>query len=280
MKIEPNIIFEDQDIVVVEKPAGVVSNNADSVKQPSLQEWFIEKYQAEEFADNWTRCLPEDFSDEYGTPEEIFAQRQGLVHRLDKNTSGIMVFAKNPGSLLNLLTQFKLRQTKKQYLALVHGVFRVPKGTITAPLARARADRRKFAVDINGRTAETIYEVVKDFAGFNPDFLASLDPDQIRIFKDAQRFYNQGFSLVRCWPKTGRTHQIRVHLAHESHPLVGDVTYLGKKRAKIDPLWCGRHFLHAESLEFTHPRTHEPLKFVAQLPPELEKVLSVLVEKQ
>jgi 23S rRNA pseudouridine1911/1915/1917 synthase len=280
MKLEPKIIFEDQDIVVVEKPAGVVSNQADSVKQPSLQEWFIEKYHNQEFADNWTKCLPEDFSDEYGSPAEIFAQRQGLVHRLDKNTSGIMVFAKNPGSLINLLTQFRLRQTKKQYLALVHGVFRVPKGTITAPLARARADRRKFAVDITGRAAETIYEVVEDFAGFKPEFLTSLDEAKKRIFKDAQRFYNQGFSLVRCWPKTGRTHQIRVHLAHESHPLVGDVTYLGKKRAKIDPLWCDRHFLHAESLEFVHPRTQEELKFIAKLPLELEKVLAVLVAKK
>lgn len=104
MLIKPEIIFEDQDLVVVSKPAGVVSNNADSVKQPSLQEWFVATYQEEEFAANWTRCLPEDFSDEYGSPEEIFAQRQGLVHRLDKNTSGVMVFAKNPGSLINLLT--------------------------------------------------------------------------------------------------------------------------------------------------------------------------------
>lgn len=162
---------------------------------------------------------------------------------------------------------------------MVHGAFRVPKGTISAPLARARVDRRKFAVDITGRPAETIYEVVNNFTGFTSEFLLSLDQQQQRIFKDAQRFYNQGFSLVRCWPKTGRTHQIRVHLAHEGHPLVGDTTYLGKKRAKVDPLWCSRHFLHAESLEFAHPRTNESLKFIAELPVELTQVLNLLTIK-
>lgn len=274
-----NVIFEDQDIAVVAKPAGVVANQADSVKQSSLQEWFIKTYGNQELPEHWSNCLPEDFSDEYGSPTEIFAERQGLVHRLDKNTSGVMVFAKHPGSLINLLAQFRQRKTQKQYLALVHGTFKVPKGNISAPLSRARVDRRKFAVDVNGRAAETIYQLEKSFSGFKADFYDQFSAEEQKIFKQAQRFYNQGFALVRCWPKTGRTHQIRVHLAHENHPLVGDVTYLGRKRAKVDPLWCPRHFLHAETLEFFHPRTNELVSFSAPLPEDLTKVLSFLEER-
>lgn len=278
MEQEIKIIFEDQDIVVVDKPAGVVANQAESVKQPSLQAWFNKKYQSI-FPSDWQVCVPEDFSAEFGEPTEIFTQRQGLVHRLDKNTSGVMVFAKHPGSLVNLLAQFRQRKTSKQYLALVHGTFRVPKGTITAPLARARVDRRKFAVDVNGRNAETDYEVVKSFGGFTTDFYNQFSVEQQKTLRQAERFYNQGFALVRCWPKTGRTHQIRVHLAHENHPLVGDVTYLGKKRAKVDPLWCSRHFLHAETLEFFHPRTNDLVKFSAELPANLNQVVAFLQEK-
>lgn len=278
MEKQIKIVFEDQDIVVVVKPAGVVANKADSVKQLSLQDWFVEKY-GQNFPDDWQSCIPEDFTDEFGSPEEIFNQRDGLVHRLDKNTSGVMVFAKHPGSLVNLLAQFRQRQTKKQYLALVHGTFRVPTGTITAPLARARVDRRKFAVDVNGRAAETIYQVDRSFSGFKSDFYSQFSEEKQKTLKQAQRFYNQGFALVKCWPKTGRTHQIRVHMAHENHPLVGDITYLGRKRAKIDPLWCPRHFLHAVSLEFYHPRTNKLVEFSSDLPDDLAKVVTFLQEK-
>jgi 23S rRNA pseudouridine1911/1915/1917 synthase len=279
MNKEIKVVFEDQDIVLINKPAGVVTNRANSVKQPSLQDWFEKEYLGKNFPDDWQNCVPQDFSPEYGSPEEIFEQRQGMVHRLDKNTSGIVIFAKHPGSLVNLLAQFRLRETQKRYLALVHGNFRVPKGNISAPIARARVDRRKFAVDVNGRPAETHYEVTQEFKGFRDGFLDKYEEKDQKILKQAERFYNQGFSLVKCWPKTGRTHQIRVHMAHENHPLVGDVTYLGKKRSKVDPLWCSRHFLHAEELEFTHPRTDEKVSFYAELPAELKQVIDNLEEK-
>jgi 23S rRNA pseudouridine1911/1915/1917 synthase len=272
------VIFEDKDIVVLSKPAGMVTNSAATVKEESLQSWFAKNY-PQDFPEDWEEMIPSDFSDEYGTPEEIYEQRHGMVHRLDKNTSGVMIFARHPGSLVNLLSQFRLRKTQKEYLALVHGRFGVPEGNILAPLARARVDRKKFAVDINGRQAETKYEVADVFSGFIDDSFSSFSEDNKKLMKQAQRFYNQGFSLVRCWPKTGRTHQIRVHMAHENHPLVGDVIYLGKKRSKVDPLWCERHFLHAESLEFDHPRTGERTKFSAELPADLKKVVSLLEKK-
>jgi 23S rRNA pseudouridine1911/1915/1917 synthase len=272
------VIFEDKDIVVLSKPAGMVTNSATTVKDESLQSWFAKKY-GQDFPEDWQDLVPADFSDEYGSPEEIYGQRQGMVHRLDKNTSGVMIFAKHPGSLVSLLAQFRLRKTQKEYLALVHGQFRIPEGNISAPLARARVDRKKFAVDANGRSAETRYEVVDVFSGFIDEAFSSFSEDERKTMKQAQRFYNQGFSLVRCWPKTGRTHQIRVHMAHENHPLVGDIIYLGKKRSKVDPLWCGRHFLHAELLEFDHPRTGERTKFSAELSADLKEAVSFLKKK-
>lgn len=282
--MEISILFEDSDIVVIAKPSGVVTNTAASVKEPSLQDWFQE-YLAKQGSDptegsDWQTCIPEDFSDEYGSPQEIFTERKGMVHRLDKETSGVMIFAKNPGSLVSLLTQFRLRQTQKEYLALVHGAFRVEKGTISAPLARARVDRRRFAVDIEGRPAETLYSVEKVFAGFSAEEVKTLPVETQKVLKESARLYEQGFSLVRCWPKTGRTHQIRVHMAHEQHPLVGDATYMGKKRVNADAVWCARHFLHAEALEVMHPRTKEKMRFVAPLPSDLQGALNILQEKK
>jgi 23S rRNA pseudouridine1911/1915/1917 synthase len=275
------VIFEDQDIVIVSKPSGVVTNAAVSVKEKSLQEWFTDNYLQNKtvFPEDWQKLVPVNFSTEYGSPEEIFEQRQGMVHRLDKDTSGVMIFAKHPGSLVNLLAQFRKRKTQKKYLTLVHGAFRVPAGVISAPLARARVDRRKFAVDVSGRAAETKYLVKTVYRGFQKDDFVELEEKKAKLMKQSLRFYDQGFSLVHCWPKTGRTHQIRVHMAHEQHPLVGDVTYLGRKRAKIDPIWCPRQFLHAETLEVFHPRTQKKVEFKAPLADDLQQVLDFLKEK-
>lgn len=106
---EPEILFEDQDLLVINKPGGVVVNQAVSVQGATLQDWFAQRQKGQTFPSGWVKQLPDDFSDEYGTPEEIYAQRQGMVHRLDKDTSGAMVFAKHPGSLINLLAQFFLK---------------------------------------------------------------------------------------------------------------------------------------------------------------------------
>ena len=267
MNIE--IIFEDEDILVINKPAGLIANRSRTVKDLTLQDRLEERLIAEDFKD-WKKLIPADFSEEFGTAEEIFKERLGLVHRLDKNTSGVMVTAKNPGSLVNLLTQFKQRQTSKKYICLVHNKFRVPQGTIRAPLGRSRVDRQKFAVVSNGKPAVTKYKVVDYYLGLNEQ-----GKEKLKDFKKKISVY-QGFSLVHCWPKTGRTHQVRVHLKHWKHPLVGDNKYVGKKRAKLDAAWCPRQFLHAAELKFIHPRDGKRVSFEVELPIDLKKVLGLL----
>lgn len=280
MQIE--ILYQDDDLVVINKPPGVVVNRAATIKVPTLQDWMGELLMNEgaggkEVTDaTWQMLVPADFDATFGTPADIFAQRQGIVHRLDKDTSGVMVLAKNPGALVALLRQFKHRQTEKKYLALVHGKFAVPEAVVNAPLGRASQDRKLFSVKAGGREAVTTYKVQREYKEVNQLELTARQPDLTN--QTVRRFsIYQGFSLVACWPKTGRTHQIRVHMAHLQHPLVGDLTYVGKKRKSLDPVWCPRQFLHAESLEFTHPRTGERMTISAPLTPDLQAVLDLLL---
>lgn len=285
---QPTILFEDADLVVLNKPAGVVVNRSTSNPDETLQDWMGENLKSQLDREKklafWEALVPSNFDSQYGTPEEIFLQRGGMVHRLDKDTSGVMVFAKNPGALVNLLAQFRLREVKKKYLCLVHGKPRLGEGTISAPLGRAQTDRKKFAVTISGRNAVTQYQVLENFESvfrkenlaFFDSYFSESEEDKKKLLRKNLNLYEAGFSLVACWPKTGRTHQIRVHMAHIRHPLVGDSTYVGRKRANIDPLWCPRQFLHASFLEFRHPRTRETVSFEAPLSEDLEKVLRLM----
>lgn len=281
------ILFQDKDLVVFQKPAGVVVNEAISVQGETVQGWFEkeflqgrgdereerngernEAYGAQEMSvADWSELVPTDFSDEYGSPEEIFAERKGMVHRIDKDTSGILVFAKNPGSLVNLLAQFRMKEVKKQYVCLVHGKVQPEKDVIRAPLGRATGkDRRRFQVRSDGRPAETVYEVLSHW----PALSSANFSKELVTFPS----YQQGFSLVKAFPQTGRTHQIRVHFAHMGYPLVGDSLYAGKKRVKADVQWCSRHFLHASEISLLHPRTGEVLHVIAPLPDDLQSVLT------
>lgn len=275
------ILYQDHDLLVINKPAGVVVNRAETTATATVQEWMEEKLKSEKSKKSeWQQLVPTDFNPEFGTPEAIFQERGGIVHRLDKDTSGALLLAKNPGTLVNLLTQFKQRQTHKTYTCLVHGKFKFTKGTISAPLGRASLDRKKFAVVAEGRVAETEYRVEEYYPHLDVDAVIQMHKqakgdEAFKNFKKKARVY-QGFSLVTCWPKTGRTHQIRVHLKHLGHPLVGDLTYLGHKRATLDPIWCHRQFLHASSLTFTHPRSGESQTVVAPLAADLQTVMQYL----
>lgn len=281
MNIE--IIYEDKDIVVINKPPGVVVNEAKTAKEETIQSWFWEKNQQFRSLkrEDYSSLIANDFDDSYGSPEEIFKFRQGIVHRLDKETSGILLLAKNPGSLVNLLAQFKKRETKKKYLCLTHGKFGVEADLISAPVGRSTQNRMKFRVEVEGREASTAYQVIDYFQSIDLIKLAQsgVGEAQIKLLKKNKNSY-QGFSLVECWPKTGRTHQIRVHMNHIKHPLVGDKLYLGKKRLKLDSIWCGRHFLHASKLSFTHPDTNKEVTFEAPLTKDLVQVLKVLHENK
>ena len=270
------ILYQNQDLLLINKPAGVVVNKAKTVKEETIQDWmedFLTNLTEKEKSIGWEELVPVDFSDEFGSPEEIWQERQGIVHRLDKETSGVLLLAKNPGALVNLLAQFKQRQTSKTYSALVHGKFKLKEGKLAAPIARASHNRLKYTVVADGKAAETFYRVEQELAALDISFLENFKKADK---KRATNAYQQGFSLVEAKPKTGRTHQIRVHMSAMQHPLVGDKVYSGKKRAKLDHLWCQRQFLHAKALTFRDPRSQEMMTIEAELTPDLKEVLAKL----
>lgn len=257
------ILYEDDSLIVLNKPAGWVVNRSHTYTEPTIQDWMETKIgEIPPVAESNAGDGEEEY--EYGTPEEIFASRGGVVHRLDKDTSGVLLLAKTPAALFELLRQFRDRETSKEYTALVHGKL-VPKlGTIRLPMDRSANDRTKFAIGVDGRMSETDYELIE----FYPNLPAGVSPKKGKSY--------QGFSLVKLHPKTGRTHQIRVHMAAIKHPLVGDQVYAGRKRIQLDGEWCPRQFLHASSLSFVHPISKQPLQFTAPLASDLELVLEKL----
>jgi len=265
------IVYQDQDLLILNKPAGVVVNRAQTVATETIQDW-IEKNVPEVaqklYPSDWQELIPETFTEEFGTPESIFEARTGIAHRLDKNTSGIFVCAKHPGALLSLLAQFRQRTVQKRYTCLTHGKFALPEGEVNVPIGRRSSDRKLFAVVSDGRPSLTRYQVQQ----YYPIFDEAAYSQATGIKKPRLSMY-QGFSLVHCWPKTGRTHQIRVHMAHLQHPLVGDEKYVGKKRARVDVGWCPRQFLHASQIELTHPRTLKRVTFEAPLAEDLQSAL-------
>jgi 23S rRNA pseudouridine1911/1915/1917 synthase len=278
------ILFENQDLVAVAKPPGVVVNDAYTSQDESIQSWWIQqlKHQGSGqliFRSGWESLIPEDWTPEYGTAEEIFLERGGIVHRLDKETSGVLLLAKNPGSLVNLLMQFRKRETQKKYLCLVHGKFKILEDTVFFPLGRSSIDRMKFQVLPGGRPSETTYRVLNIYTHFNKNkLIEKLDNNDRKTKQVRQKIEKgyQGFSLLECWPKTGRTHQIRVHMTHLRHPLVADPLYVGSKRLNLDQLWCPRLFLHATELEWSDPATGQLQKVELPLPTDLQHVLEFL----
>ncbi len=279
-----DILYEDPDLIVVNKPSALTVNRSTTMKAQTVQDWCVEKFGEEYFSrDFWNRdssyqnLIPADFTAEFGDPLAIWQERLGIVHRLDKDTSGVLILAKNPGSLLNLLSQFKKRQTQKTYLALVHGHFSDKSGTVNAPMARNSQNRLKYAIDNNGRPAVTDYQVRQEFSSLNEATIELITKTSKIKTKKVKELYQAGFSLLEVAPKTGRTHQIRVHMSAMQHPIVGDQLYVGRKRGKLDSFWCQRQFLHALSIEFFHPRTQAKMFFEAPLSADLQQVLKLVL---
>lgn len=257
--LEIEILFEDADLAVINKPSGITVNDASTNRGETIQQWwnsYLINQTIPQASSEWHSLIPPNFSLEYGTPEEIFSQRGGIVHRLDKDTSGALLLAKNPGSLVDLLAQFKERLVGKTYQALVHGRLGVQRAELNYPTMRSSRERQKMFVHPDGRPSVTVYEVVAEYQ----------DPTQP----------TELLSMVECLPKTGRMHQIRVHFAHIRHPLVSDRLYAGRKRYKQDITWCPRHFLHASQIEFTHPRSKRKMRVEAPLFDDLRKSLDLL----
>ncbi len=243
MKLKLTTLYEDGSLWVINKPAGITVNRATTTSGETVADLAFEHL---------------GLRPSFKVDDELSA-RSGLAHRLDKETSGCLVLAKSTGVLMELMRQFKEREVKKQYLALVHGKLEPKRGTIKLPLTRDRVDRRRWAVGYEGKMAETAWEVVGYY----------LSP--------ARSLGGEVWSLVRLFPVTGRTHQIRVHMAHLGHPLVSDSKYLIKRKLAEDKRVLGRHALHAEMLELTHPVTGERVKFKAPLAEDLERLVRKLL---
>lgn len=263
--LEQSILYEDESLVVLNKPAGWVVNRAASYKELTIEDWWEERsgYRFEVAGDRDTNS-PGEVELPYGTPEEIFAKRHGIVHRLDKDTSGILLLAKTPAVLVDLLRQFRDREVHKTYTALVHGKVQPADGIIRLPMQRSAGDYKKFAVSVDGKMSETHYHVRTYFSGLPAG-----------IGEKKGKGY-QGFSLLELYPKTGRTHQIRVHLSTIKHPIVGDRTYAGRKRITVDSQWCPRQFLHAKAITFSHPLSKEQVTYEAPLAEDLKTVIDLL----
>ncbi len=222
-----NVIYEDEDLAVIDKPAGLVVHPGAGNESGTLVNALLARY-----------------------PEigqiDIAPKRRGIVHRLDKETSGLILIARNTRAMHRLMTQFQRRTVEKTYIALVERAPRTSTGRIEAPIGRDPSQRRKMMVLREGRPAISEFFVIEQF--------------------------KTGQALVRVKLLTGRTHQIRVHMAFVGAPLVGDSVY-GSRKQRIK---LRRQFLHAAKLCFDQPRTGERLCFESPLPPELEQVLVAL----
>ena len=225
-----DILYEDDDLLAVNKPAGMVVHPAVGHETGTLVNAIL-------------HYCP-DVLDVGGE------RRPGIVHRLDKETSGVILVAKNDRALTHLQAQFKARTTQKTYLALVEGQIRPDRALIDAPIGRDRKQRKLMTVIPEGssataRPAQTRYDTAVDYGTH---------------------------TLVHCYPLTGRTHQIRVHLAYIGYPIVGDAVY-GRRKQRLH---LKRHFLHAASITFQRPADDAPQTVSAPLPADLQQILDQL----
>jgi 23S rRNA pseudouridine1911/1915/1917 synthase len=224
-----DILYEDSDLIVLNKPAGLVVHPAPGHSEGTL-----------------VHALLHHCPDLRGIGGEV---RPGIVHRLDRETSGLMVVAKTEIAHRLLVEEFKNRRVRKEYVALVWGCPEPPAGTIRTIIGRSESNRQKMSVQAkHGRMAITHYAVEKP---------------------------GHDMSLVRLRIETGRTHQIRVHMTHIGHPVVGDSMYGARKKASKD-VECNRQMLHSEILAFIHPLNGQSMEFEAALPADMRKAVSLI----
>ncbi len=243
------ILFEDEELMVIDKPAGITVNRAETTRGDITVQDFAEEHIGITYQASTTKYGDKDWK-----PEDEFYQRGGVVHRLDKETSGVLILAKNPSAFQILQTQFKERTVKKVYKALAHG--KVPiEGEISVPVGRLPWNKKQFGILPGGRESKTLYKVLSYY--------------QNQKTKET-------LSLVELYPQSGRTHQIRVHLKYISYPIFSDFLYAGRKTARNDRKILSRVFLHAAQISFFHPKTQETMSFESPLPSELQELLKTL----
>lgn len=224
VNLDLDIVYEDSDLLVVNKPEGLVVHPAESYDGPTLVHGLL--YQ----------------SDELSSINGV--KRPGIVHRIDKDTSGLLIVAKNDIAHQRLSEAFSKHEVKRIYTALVYGKIDVLKGVIDMPIGRHRTNRLKMAVDPEGKRAVTHFKVLEQF---------------------------DKYTLIECELETGRTHQIRVHMAHIGYPIVGDPIY-GPK----DVIGDTGQFLHAHTLTFVHPIKNEHMTFTVDMPESFKQMLNKL----
>lgn len=222
-KMNLDVVFEDDDVIVVNKPQGMVVHPAPGHENGTLVNGLL------------------DHAPLATVNGEL---RPGIVHRIDKDTSGLLMVAKNDQAMLSLSAQLKAKTNQRKYLAIVHGNFKEEAGTINAPIGRSKKDRKKMAIVEDGRPAVTHFKVLERFTDY---------------------------TLIECELETGRTHQIRVHLKYIGHPVAGDPLYGPRNTLKGNG-----QFLHAKLLGFKHPRTGEELVFEVDPPQIFQDTLSKL----
>lgn len=225
-KMDLDVIFEDNDIIIVNKEKGIVVHPGNGNPDGTLANAILE------------RCK-DSLSGIGGTI------RPGIVHRIDKDTSGLVIIAKNDNAHINISKQIQERKVSKTYIALVRGEIKENEATINMPIGRSTKDRKKMAVTKNGKEAITHFKVLKRY---------------------------EGFTLLEVKIETGRTHQIRVHMAEIGFPIVGDEVYSNGK----NPFNVKGQMLHAAKLEFIHPTTKKQVVFEAPLPQYFLKILNEL----
>ena len=232
-EIDLNIVYEDKSILVVSKEAGMLTHPAPGNESHTLVNALMHHCK------NLSKLSGEE--------------RAGIVHRLDKDTSGLLIAAKDENVHHRLSEMFADRKVKKTYIALAEGRFKEERGEIKLPIGRSRIDRKKMSIAIdNGRDAVTAFEVVEEF---------------------------RQAALLNIYPRTGRTHQIRVHLNYIGHPIIADQVYGSRLSSKIAKnMGLERQFLHAAKLEFTHPVTEKLMEFEDPIPQDLSESLGRLRE--
>lgn len=255
-----DILFEDEEILVVNKPAGMVVHPGAGVSSGTLVNAFLAHISSDSLYEQ-EENTSDSLDEQEGTIDlsSISPGRPGIVHRLDKGTSGVIVVAKTVKSYYHLANQFKEHSIRRKYITLVCGNPKQDSGIIVAPIGRSQRDRKKMAVTpINSREATTQFRVTEHY---------------------------DGYSLLDIFPKTGRTHQIRVHLAHIGHPVVGDPTYNNKKRDLEGARWqsvrtaiqkLSRQALHAQILGFIHPVSGEYIEFSSTIPEDIQELIDAL----
>ena len=221
-----DIVYEDEDVAIVNKPQGMVVH-------PS----------AGHYDNTLVNALLYHLSGRLSGINGIL--RPGIVHRIDKDTSGLLIICKSDFAHNSIAAQLKEHSANRRYRAIVHGVIKDDEGTVEAPLGRSQNDRKKMCIDNNGKHAVTHYKVLERF---------------------------KGYTYIECKLETGRTHQIRVHMSSIGHPLMGDPVYMPQK----EPIHCNGQMLHAKSIGFISPSKGEYIEFDSNLPGYFEKALDYL----